>query len=96
MQPQGEAQYISIDDCIALIQQPTLVYGPAFPVYRDYLSDILGDSLIPATPLWNQPRADVITMLAMSEIAAGNTIHPARLNPRYLASSQAEINFKRP
>lgn len=94
MEAQSEEQYITMDDCIAMIHEPTLVFGPGFSGYQNYLEEILQEHLVHAPMIWNQPRADAIASLAMPSIQAGETLHPAQLTPHYLAPSQAEVNAR--
>lgn len=82
--------YLTIDDLIARIHEPTILFGPGASPYRDYLRNVLGDQFIEAPSFCDAPRADILSELALREIAQGRVLRPEELTPRYIAPSQAE------
>lgn len=91
MNPETDPRYITEDDCLASIHTPTLIFGPGVPAFREKLQPVLGDCYVPGPPIWNQPRADLLAWLAEKKIQQGDTLHPSRLTPEYMAASQAEV-----
>ncbi|MDP8245510.1 MAG: tRNA (adenosine(37)-N6)-threonylcarbamoyltransferase complex dimerization subunit type 1 TsaB [Candidatus Hinthialibacter antarcticus] len=93
-QPQSDELYIETDELFPLIQEKTIIYGPAAPIYCDMLREVLGDDFLEAPDTLNTPNPAVLAERAFKEIQDGGAVSADALLPHYLAASQAEVTWK--
>lgn len=94
-QPQSDELYTEIDELISLIQEKTLIYGPAAPSYREMLRDVLGEDFVEAPDAFNTPNPALLAELGMKTIQNGGAVSAEALLPHYIAVSQAEVNWRK-
>jgi tRNA threonylcarbamoyladenosine biosynthesis protein TsaB len=69
------------------ITAPTIFAGDAVLKYRDQLQAVLGDRLIPASPLRMLPSAEEVALLAWHRLTRGESDNLLTLEPEYLRRS---------
>lgn len=89
-QPLSEEKQLTMEALVAEIHQPTILFGPGLTGYREAWREILGADFLELPQAFDVLRADLLAEYALTEIQAGRTLHPAQLQPHYLAPSQAE------
>jgi tRNA threonylcarbamoyladenosine biosynthesis protein TsaB len=77
---------------LAGLEGRALFLGDGAIRYADLIRDIMGDRAEFAEPSLQHPRASAGIDLARSAFAHGLAVPPARLLPRYLRLSEAELS----
>ncbi len=80
-----------INDCGELLE--VMFTGDGVEVYRDYISERLGERAFFAPGAFCQTRASSVAMLAMQKAKKGETDTYLSLQPMYLKKSQAEREY---
>jgi tRNA threonylcarbamoyladenosine biosynthesis protein TsaB len=75
------------------IHTPHLFIGDGAVLYRDAIRSSLGELAHFVPPERNLPRAGMVARLAQPPLCAGQAVDPARLIPRYLRQSDAELRL---
>jgi tRNA threonylcarbamoyladenosine biosynthesis protein TsaB len=76
------------------VRTPQLFVGDGAGLYRERIRSILGELAHFAPHDRNLPRAGMVARLARPQLCAGKTVEPARLVPRYLRQSDAELRIR--
>jgi tRNA threonylcarbamoyladenosine biosynthesis protein TsaB len=82
---------IKPEDMAAKIHEPVVFIGDGGVLYKDILSDKLGDLACFADPESYFPRAAVIGRLALAKWQTGDFLDPVSAVPTYVRASDAEI-----
>jgi tRNA threonylcarbamoyladenosine biosynthesis protein TsaB len=77
------------------INEPCILTGDGAVVYRDHLSDIMGNRAVFADFCHHQIRASVAAALAMPRFRTGDTEDVSAMAPCYIRISDAEKMVKR-
>ncbi|MBI1391071.1 MAG: tRNA (adenosine(37)-N6)-threonylcarbamoyltransferase complex dimerization subunit type 1 TsaB [bacterium] len=93
-EPLSDELYLTFDELIAKIHQPTLIYGPALAEHRVALRETLGGDFVEGPDSLNVPNPAILAERAAQQIAGGGAISAAELVPHYLAPSQAEVVWR--
>ncbi|MBI2370383.1 MAG: tRNA (adenosine(37)-N6)-threonylcarbamoyltransferase complex dimerization subunit type 1 TsaB [Deltaproteobacteria bacterium] len=80
----------------AEITEPTLFLGTGARLYREFLTETLGDLARFAPSGLDHPRAAVVGGLAEEAFQAGRGVSPETLGPLYVRSSEAELKYGPP
>ena len=79
-------------DFLSRLEGRVLFLGDGAVRYADLIREIMGDRAEIADPSLHHPRAAAGLGLAQSAFAAGLAVPPAKLLPRYLRLSEAELS----
>jgi tRNA threonylcarbamoyladenosine biosynthesis protein TsaB len=77
---------------LARLEGRALFLGDGAVRYHDLIVEIMGDRAQFADPALQHPRASAGIVLAQNAFASGLAVPPARLLPRYLRLSEAELS----
>ena len=84
---------LPLTEALGAIHTPHLFIGEGAGLYRERIRSALGDLAHFVPQDRNLPRAGMVARLAQPQLSAGLTVGPARLVPRYLRQSDAELRI---
>jgi tRNA threonylcarbamoyladenosine biosynthesis protein TsaB len=84
---------LPLTEALRAIHTPHLFIGDGAGLYRERIRSTLGDLAHFVPQDRNLPRAGMVARLAQPQLSAGLTVGPARLVPRYLRQSDAELRI---
>ncbi|SMP67268.1 tRNA (adenosine(37)-N6)-threonylcarbamoyltransferase complex dimerization subunit type 1 TsaB [Anoxynatronum buryatiense] len=71
-------------------EEPILFTGDALPLHEERLKGALGDRAVFALPIHAMPSAAALAQCGLFKMKAGEGVAPAKVQPVYLRTSQAE------
>ncbi|MEN1761849.1 tRNA (adenosine(37)-N6)-threonylcarbamoyltransferase complex dimerization subunit type 1 TsaB [Anoxynatronum sibiricum] len=71
-------------------EKPILFTGDALPLHRERLKGVLGDRAVFALSIHAMPSAAALAQCGLFKMKAGEGVDPAKVQPVYLRTSQAE------
>lgn len=74
----------------ASTERPILFTGDALPLHGERLKEALGDRAVFALPIHAMPSAAALAQCGLFKMKAGEGVAPAKVQPIYLRTSQAE------
>jgi tRNA threonylcarbamoyladenosine biosynthesis protein TsaB len=77
------------------IDRPCLFVGDGAMLYRRLIEDKLGSGAMFVPPCLNTLQVAVVAEIGLREFEKGNSVDAAHLAPRYIRSSDAEINLEK-
>lgn len=92
-----EHMVIPIDDILNKITRygkDVVFFGDGIPVYREKITNHLGDYAKFAPPSLRLQRASTVAQIAMEAAKVGDTISHMEFSPTYLRPTQAEREYK--
>ncbi len=94
--PQRISEYLAIPPAalVERITEPTLFVGDGLDLYRDMITQQLGELARFAPETIYFPRAAAIGLLAVMMYNKGEFLDPATATPLYIRPSEAEVHFK--
>jgi tRNA threonylcarbamoyladenosine biosynthesis protein TsaB len=96
LEPTAPERVAPIEDVLKPMGAPHLFVGDGAECHRERIRAVLGELAVFAPPERGFARAGAVARLAQPLLAAGQGVDPARLLPRYLRQSDAELHLLRP
>ncbi len=75
------------------INEKTIFLGDAVDVYRDFVSEKLGELAIFAPDVQRLPRAAIVAEMGLRKLEAGDHLDLAVAEPIYIRPSDAELSL---
>ncbi len=85
-------QVVAPDKLAEMIDEPTVLAGPAVAVYKEVFTKNSLIRVLPAT--LSHPRALYVGLLAEQMLVNGVRSNPALISPKYVRASEAEITLQ--
>ena len=86
-------QVVSPDELVKRIDEKTIFLGDAVDVYRDFVSEKLGELAIFAPDAQRLPRAATVAEMGLLKLKTGERLDLAAAEPIYIRPSDAELSL---
>ena len=86
-------QVMPPDELVKQIDEKTIFLGDAVDVYKDFLSEKLGELAAFAPDVQNLPRAATVAEMGLLKLEAGDHLDLAAAEPIYIRPSDAELSL---
>ncbi len=90
----SEVMCVSIERLAEQIIQPCLLVGNGVRAYDEQIQTFLGSRAICAEPVFDLPRASMLTQLALSRLRSGKPDDFMALTPIYVRRPEAEVQYE--
>jgi tRNA threonylcarbamoyladenosine biosynthesis protein TsaB len=94
LQRQVPYQVVSPDELVKGIDEKTIFLGDAVDVYRDFVSERLGELALFVPDAQRLPRAATVAEMGLLKLKAGEHLDIASAEPIYIRPSDAELSLR--